>query len=196
MKLLNILLALPCLTGGALAADALTPQKKPNIVFVLTDDLGWTDLHCQGSTFYETPNIDRLANQGMRFTANYSACAVCSPSRAAILTGQYPARLHLTDFLVAYPPKNTKFNIPDWTTHLSLEAPNLAKSLKTAGYVSASIGKWHLGGKEYWPEKQGFDLNVAGCSAGQPPTYFAPYKIPTWPRENFSVKVSGDRGVV
>jgi len=160
------------------AADS-PPASKPNIVFVLTDDLGWTDGGCFGSKFYETPNIDRLATQGMRFTDNYAACAVCSPSRAAILTGQYPARLHLTDWLVGGPPPNMKFNIPAWTTHLSLEAPNLARSLKAAGYVSASIGKWHLGKKEYWPEKQGFDLNVGGCDMGQPPTYFSPYRIPT-----------------
>jgi len=161
-----------------LAAHAATPQK-PNIVFILTDDLGWTDLSCMGSTFYETPNIDRLATQGMRFTDNYAACCVCSPSRAAILTGRYPARLHLTDWLVGGPPPNMKFSIPAWTKHLSLEAPNLANSLKAAGYVSASIGKWHLGPKPYWPEKQGFDVNVAGCDKGQPPSYFAPYKIPT-----------------
>ena len=172
--LLAPLSPLPALHG----AGAPRPSK-PNIVFVLTDDLGWTDLGCQGSTFYETPNIDRLAKQGMRFTDNYSACTVCSPSRAAILTGQYPARLHLTDWLTSYPPKNMKFNIPVWTTHLSLEAPNLAKALKSAGYVSASIGKWHLGGKPYWPEKQGFDLNIAGCGRGQPPSYFSPYRIET-----------------
>ena len=175
-----LLLAPLSLSNTMYAADAPS-ASKPNIVFVLTDDLGWTDLSCQGSTFYETPNIDRLATQGMRFTDNYSACTVCSPSRAAILTGQYPARLHLTDWLVGGPPPNMKFNIPVWTTHLSLEAPNLARSLKAAGYVSASIGKWHLGPKEYWPEKQGFDLNVAGCQMGQPPSYFAPYKIPTLP---------------
>jgi arylsulfatase A len=179
IRILNFSL-LTALLLAPLAAFAATPQK-PNIVFILTDDLGWTDLGCQGSTFYETPNIDRLATQGMRFTDNYAACCVCSPSRAGILTGQYPARLHLTDWLVGGPPPNMKFNIPDWTTHLSLEAPNLAKSLKVAGYVTASIGKWHLGTKPYWPEKQGFDVTVAGCEKGQPPSYFAPYKIPTLP---------------
>ena len=160
------------------AADAPRPTR-PNIIFVLTDDLGWTDLGCLGSTFYETPNIDRLATQGMRFTDNYSACTVCSPSRAAILTGQYPARLHITDWIAGHVRPKAKLRVPDWTMHLPLETPNIAKALKSAGYATASIGKWHLGNKEFWPDKQGFDLNVAGCGDGQPPTYFSPYKIPT-----------------
>lgn len=163
------------------AADAPKPVSKPNIIFILADDLGWTDGGCFGSTFYETPNIDRLAAQGMRFTDNYSACTVCSPSRAAILTGQYPARLHLTDFIPGHVRTKAKLSVPDWTMHLPLEVPNLAKALKSAGYATASIGKWHLGKEEFWPEKQGFDLNIAGCEKGQPPTYFSPYKIQTLP---------------
>ena len=174
---LNLLVALLLAPLAALAA-ADTPQK-PNIVFILTDDLGWTDLSCQGSTFYETPNIDRLATQGMRFTDNYSACTVCSPSRAAILTGQYPARLHLTDFIPGKVHTKAKLSVPDWTMHLPLEVPNLAKTLKSAGYATANIGKWHLGEAAFWPEKQGFDLNIAGCDMGHPPSYFSPYKIPT-----------------
>lgn len=175
--MLTLLAALLLAPLAALAA-ADTPQK-PNIVFILTDDLGWTDLSCQGSTFYETPNIDRLATQGMRFTDNYSACTVCSPSRAAILTGQYPARLHLTDFIPGKVHTKAKLSVPDWTMHLPLEVPNLAKTLKSAGYATANIGKWHLGEAAFWPEKQGFDLNIAGCDMGHPPSYFSPYKIPT-----------------
>ena len=163
----------------SLYAAAAPQAAKPNIIFILTDDLGWTDLSCQGSTFYKTPNIDRLASQGMRFTDNYSACTVCSPSRAAILTGQYPARLHITDWIAGHARPHAKLRVPDWTMHLPLEVPNLAKTLKSAGYATASIGKWHLGGSEFWPEKQGFDVNIAGCEKGQPVTYFSPYKIPT-----------------
>jgi arylsulfatase A len=161
------------------AADAAKPASKPNILFILTDDLGWTDGGCFGSKFYETPNIDRLATQGMRFTDNYSACTVCSPSRAAVLTGEYPARLHITDFIPGHVRTKAKLSVPDWTMHLPLEVPNLAKALKSAGYATASFGKWHLGKEAFWPEKQGFDLNIAGCDKGQPPTYFSPYKIPT-----------------
>lgn len=149
------------------AAAAPKPASKPNILFILADDLGWTDGGCFGSKFYETPNIDRLAKQGMRFTDSYSACTVYSPSRAAILTGQYPARLHLTDFIPGRVPTNAKLSVPDWTMHLPLELPNLAKALKSAGYVTASIGKWHLGKEAFWPEKQGFDLNIAGCDKGR-----------------------------
>lgn len=152
---------------------------KPNIIFILADDLGWTDLGCFGSKFYTTPNIDRLAGQGMRFTDAYSACTVCSPSRAAILTGQYPARLHLTDWIAGHVRPQAPLRVPDWTMHLPLEAMNLAKALQPAGYASASIGKWHLGEQQFWPDRQGFDLNVAGCQMGQPPGYFPPYRIPT-----------------
>ena len=161
------------------AADTPKPASTPNILFILADDLGWTDGGCFGSTFYETPHIDRLATQGMRFTDSYSACTVCSPSRAAILTGQYPARLHLTDYIPGKVPAKAKLSVPDWTMHLASEVPNLAKVLKSAGYATANIGKWHLGKAAFWPEKQGFDLNIAGYDHGHPPTYFSPYKIPT-----------------
>lgn len=161
------------------AADTPKPASTPNILFILADDLGWTDGGCFGSTFYETPHIDRLATQGMRFTDSYSACTVCSPSRAAILTGQYPARLHLTDYIPGKVPTKAKLSVPDWTMHLPLEVPNLAKALKSAGYATASIGKWHLGEAAFWPEQQGFDRNIAGYDKGKPPSYFSPYKIPT-----------------
>jgi len=172
---LRLLLALP----PVLLASGPAPVPKPNIIVILTDDMGWTDLGCCGSKFYETPNIDRLCGQGMRFTDAYSACTVCSPSRASILTGQYPARLHITDWISGHVRPNAKLRVPDWTMHLPLETMNIAKALKPAGYASASIGKWHLGEKEFWPEQQGFDLNVAGCAMGQPPSYFSPYRIPT-----------------
>ena len=164
-----------------LAAVSASAARPPNFVFILADDLGWTDLSCQGSKFYETPNIDRLAREGMRFTQAYSACTVCSPTRASILTGQYPARLHITDWIAGHKRPYAKLQVPDWTMHLPLETANLPRELGPAGYGRASIGKWHLGGPQFWPEKQGFDLNLAGCDRGQPPSYFSPYKIPTLP---------------
>jgi arylsulfatase A-like enzyme len=171
------------LTGvlGRAPAAAPSAAQKPNFVFFLIDDMGWMDLACQGSKFYETPHVDRLAAQGMRFTNAYAACPVCSPTRASILTGKYPARLHLTDWIAGSNRPFAKLRIPDWTKYLPLEEMTLAEALKPAGYASASIGKWHLGNAEYWPDKQGFDVNFAGCQMGQPPSYFAPYKIPTVP---------------
>jgi arylsulfatase A len=163
------------------AAAAPAPPGKPNIIFFLVDDMGWTDVGCMGSKFYETPNVDRLAAQGMKFTQAYSACTVCSPTRAALLTGQYPARLHITDWIPGHRRPQAKLKVPDWTMHLPLETTNIARLLKPEGFASASIGKWHLGGAAFWPEKQGFDLNVAGCDKGSPPSYFSPYKIPTLP---------------
>ena len=168
----------------AFAAGFLTAAAyaaPPNIVFVLVDDMGWTDLGCFGSSFYETPNIDRLATQGMRFTDAYSACTVCSPSRASIMTGQYPARLRITDWIDGHKRPFAKLKVPDWTIRLSPDIPNLARVLKAAGYATASIGKWHLGDESCYPEKQGFDVNIGGYHRGQPPSYVSPYKIPTLP---------------
>ena len=163
-----------------LSAAGLRGQgsRPPNIVFILADDLGWTDLGCFGSTFYQTPHIDRLAQQGMRFTSAYAACPVCSPTRAAIMTGKYPARLHVTDWIPGRVPPGLKMRPPDWTPHLRLEETTIAEVLGSAGYATASIGKWHLGDEEYYPEKQGFDVNFGGCHLGSPPNYFYPYKIP------------------
>jgi len=151
----------------------------PNVIVILVDDMGWRDLACQGSGFYETPHIDRLAAAGMRFTQGYSACTVCSPSRAALMTGQYPARLHLTDWIAGHQRPHAQLLPPDWTKHLPLETVTVAERLKAAGYATASIGKWHLGGPAFHPEHQGFDENKGGSDRGQPPSYFSPYKIPT-----------------
>jgi arylsulfatase A-like enzyme len=154
--------------------------KPPNIILIIADDLGWTDLACYGSDFYQTPNLDGLARDGMRFTANYSACTVCSPTRAALMTGKYPARLHITDWIPGQPPENPKLLVPDFTKQLPLEEVTIAEKLTEAGYATASIGKWHLGGEPYYPDKQGFDINIAGTHYPQPrPGYFAPYDIAT-----------------
>ncbi len=151
--------------------------RRPNIVFILIDDLGWADVGCFGSRYYETPNIDRLASQGMRFTDAYAACAVCSPTRASIMTGKYPARLHLTNWIPGEgDAPSHRLRIPEWRQFLPLEEITIAQALKSAGYVSASIGKWHLGGRPYYPEHHGFDLNVAGSYLGSPPSYFWPYQ--------------------
>ena len=147
------------LTGlSSLPPASAAGPPPPNIILILADDLGWTDLSCYGSDLYETPNIDRLARDGMKFTQAYSACTVCSPTRAAILTGKYPARLHVTDWIPGLPPENPKLRVPAWTKYLPLEEITIARALRSAGYATASIGKWHLGGEEYYPEKHGFDL--------------------------------------
>ena len=140
-------------------------HQKPNIVFILSDDHGWTQLGCYGSNYYETPNIDRLAKQGMRFTNAYAACPVCSPTRASILTGKYPARLNLTDFIKGgKTPVGAKLKHPSWQKYLPLEETTIAEVLKQNGYATAFFGKYHLSQEKmppeslpYHPDKQGFD---------------------------------------
>jgi arylsulfatase A len=165
------------------AAAALRAAQRPplNFVFILVDDMGAADLGCYGSRFYETPRVDAFAKQAVRFTQAYSACTVCSPSRAAILTGKYPARLHITDWIPGHPYRWAKLKPPDWTQYLPLEETTIPQMLKKAGYATASIGKWHLGGPKYYPEKHGFDVNIGGTHLGSPPSYFSPYHIPTLP---------------
>jgi arylsulfatase A-like enzyme len=150
--------------------------QKPNIILFYVDDLGWTDLGCYGSDLYETPNIDKLAHEGIKFTNAYSACTVCSPSRAALMTGKYPARLHLTDWIQGHKRPNAKLKVPDWQMYLDTTEVTIAEALKQAGYVTANFGKWHLGDTpEYWPENQGFDVNIGGYRWGAPGSYFFPY---------------------
>jgi len=140
---------------------------KPNFLFILMDDMGWTDLGCYGSKFYKSPNIDALAAQGMKFTQAYAACPVCSPTRASILTGKYPARLHLTDFIPGRKVMtDQKLLRPDFNKELPLDEVTIAEELKKAGYVSGAFGKWHLGGKGFEPQQQGFEIGFASDPRG------------------------------
>jgi len=172
-----------CLLFGSAGLHASPAKEKPNIVFILVDDLGWADLGCYGSSFYETPNLDRLAKEGMRFTDAYAAAPVCSPTRASILTGKYPARLGITDWLPGRKDQPfQKLKRTELKSFLPLEETTLAEAFRDGGYKTAFFGKWHLGDSpEHWPEHQGFDLNLGGCEKGTPPSYFSPYKLPNLP---------------
>lgn len=151
---------------------------KPNILFILIDDLGWRDLACYGSTFYETPVLDGLARDGMLFTNAYATCPVCSPTRASIMSGKNPARVGVTQFIGGHNEGKLK-DVP-YLHYLPLEEKSLAEALKEGGYQTWHVGKWHLGDEEFYPEKHGFDTNVAGCHLGHPKNgYFSPYQIPT-----------------
>ena len=156
---------------------------RPNLVFVLFDDLGWRDLSCYGSSFYETPHMDRLATQAMRFTDAYAACPVCSPTRASLLTGKYPARLGLTDYIdwagTAHPLRGRLVDAP-YIHQLPLSEHTLASALRDGGYQTWHLGKWHLGDAEFYPEHHGFEVNFGGCHWGHPRDgYFSPWGIPT-----------------
>jgi len=158
--------------------------SRPNILFVLIDDMGWMDLGCQGNDNLHTPNIDALAKDGIRFTDAYAPAPVCSPTRASIMTGQSPARLQITNHLPhqdRFTPKSSRLLPAKMINHLPLKYITLAEKLKEdAGYATAFIGKWHLytgKNEKYNPLNQGFDVNIGGCSYGGPPTFFDPYRI-------------------
>lgn len=170
--------------GFLLFAVSVTAQGQEklgngmNVIFFLVDDLGWRDVGCYGSEFYETPNIDRLAQEGMKFDQAYASCHVCSPSRASILTGKYPARLGLTDWLPGR--KNfpfQKLKNAEIPLHLSHDETTLAEALKSHGYETAIIGKWHLGEEGSTPLDHGFDYRITSWNKGWPLTYHAPFKL-------------------
>lgn len=146
------------LTLAATAASPAAPPARPNVVFIMADDLGWADLGCYGNRFNETPHLDRLAKQGVRFTNFYAAAPVCSPTRAAILSGQYPARLGLTAHIPGHWRPFEKLAEPPAVLELPLEIVTIAESLKYHGYATAHFGKWHLGGKGFGPKEQGFNV--------------------------------------
>ena len=156
---------------------------QPNIIFILIDDLGWRDLGCYGSTFYETPHLDQLAAAGMRFTDAYAACPVCSPTRASLMTGKYPATLGITDWIdwakQIHPARGKLVDVP-YVDQLAQTETTIATLLRAAGYATWHVGKWHLGGPGHYPQDHGFAVNIGGCHMGSPAKggYFSPYTIP------------------
>ena len=188
----QIISGLAATITGILPAGAQTDKEavKPNVIFILADDLGWTDLGCYGSSFYETPNIDRLAQEGVRFTNAYAACPVSSPTRASFQTGKYPARLHLTDYIpggyaVASRKKIIDTSCPvlpvAFVQNMPLSELTIAEALKAEDYQTAHIGKWNCSVDSLtYPQYQGYDINIAGCNKGGPGKggYFSPYHNP------------------
>jgi len=190
-KIKNISLVISAVTAFQVQA-----QQKTNIIFFLADDLGWRDVGCYGSTFYETPNIDQLAREGMIFTNAYAACPVSSPTRASLQTGRYPARIGITDWIKGHQyekkymdqikascpvlPAENLFNLP-------LSEITIAEALKANGYRTAHIGKWHCSvDSAYFPQYQGYDINIGGCAKGSPNaegggSYYVPYNNPNLP---------------
>ena len=173
---------------GTKAHTAAKFVNRPNIIFFLVDDMGWIDCTVNGSQYYETPNIERLAKRGITFSNAYAANPLCSPTRSSIMTGKYPHRFHLTTPGGHLPPNPdvhlmkesaaawNKVICPGSRTFMPLEEYTIAEALKTAGYTTAHMGKWHCGQEAYWPEHQGFDINIAGGNYPGPPSYFSPYK--------------------
>ena len=168
-------LALIC---NAALCNAGATAERPNFLFLLVDDLGWADVSCNGSTFYETPHIDALAESGVRFTHGYAAASVCSPTRASIMTGRHPVRVGITDWIPGH--KGTgKFEKVNDRDELALEEVTIAEALNSHGYRTFFAGKWHLGQEGFHPEDQGFDVNIGGCHLGGPAGgYYAPWRNP------------------
>ena len=163
--------------------NGLTVQaaKQTNFLFFLVDDMGWADIGANGSTFHETPHIDRLAKSGMRFTQGYAAGSVCSPTRASIMTGKHPVRVDITDWIPGQSNRPTNPLLhPEDRHSLPLKEVTLAEALKQHGYQTFFAGKWHLGKEGEWPTDQGFDINIGGHHKGSPPGgYYAPWTNPT-----------------
>ena len=169
---------LPLVCWGTVARADET-DRPWNVVFILADDLGWADLGCYGNRFHETPHLDRLASQGVRFTDAYAACPVCSPTRASVLTGKYPATLNLTDFIPGHLRPWARLVPPRFNQQLPLEEQTIAEVLKPRGYVSGAFGKWHLGGRPFFPDRQGFDSFVVASGRHFAPRFrtVPPHKV-------------------
>ena len=149
----------------------------PNVILIVADDLGWHDLGAYGNRFHQTPRLDGMAAEGTLFSDGYAASPICSPSRAALMTGQSPAALQITEHFRGTPPVEAWQRIipPDQAPHLPLASTTIAEAAKGAGYTTAHIGKWHLGYQGSLPQDHGFDVNIAGSGRGLPPTFFYPY---------------------
>lgn len=199
--ILLVFVVMGCITHQQLTFEKSAP-KKPNILFILADDLGYSDLSCMGSKYYETPNIDGIANKGIVFTNGYAGCQVCSPSRATIMTGQFTARHGITDWIgaktgEAWREKNRESQLlpPDYKYHLDKKTVTLPETLKTAGYTTFFAGKWHLGDQDNYPEDHGFDINKGGWGKGSPKGgFFTPFNNPKLeddkPGENLTMRLA------
>ncbi|WP_111709594.1 sulfatase [Lutibacter citreus] len=193
MKNIVLILTVLLLFSSYNKDDKKVPTtKKPNILFILVDDLGYADLSVMGSKYYETPNIDKIAKTGTIFTNGYAACTVCSPSRASLMTGQFPVRHGITQFegqrnsgqSWKERKRYTKLLPPEYKHHLDSSATTLPEAFKEQGYATFFAGKWHLGSKEQrsLPTDHGFDINIGGNHAGGPSGgYFSPFKNPNLP---------------
>ena len=172
MRLTSIFIFICLTTTTARGSD------QPNFLFFLVDDLGWADVGCNGSTFYQTPHIDSLATSGARFTDGYAAASICSPTRASILTGRHPVRVNITDWIPGM-SKTGKFEKVEDRDNLALSEVTIAETLRDAGYQTFFAGKWHLGEAGHFPEDQGFSINIGGHERGSPPGgYYAPWRNP------------------
>ena len=168
----------------------IAKKTTPNVIFIIADDLGYADIGAYGSDFYETPNLDKLANSAVKFTNGYANCPVCSPSRASFQTGKYPVNTGITDWIKGRKVSpgitpNDRWIVPDTEYDMKLSETTIAEALKGQGYTTAFLGKWHLGETEaFWPENQGYDVNIGGYSSGGPNNskvskgYFSPYGNP------------------
>lgn len=186
--IVGVLVCVGVVEGGE---SGVGKRLRPNVVFILVDDLGWMDLGVQGSRYYKTPNIDGLAGEGMRFTDAYASASICSPTRSAVMTGLSPARTGITDWIRAgfqggkskdgkqpsgyERTRKGRMLTPRNPLWMGREYVTIAERMKGMGYRTGFIGKWHLGSQGFWPKDQGFDENVAGCDYGHPPSYFDPY---------------------
>ena len=171
----TLLIAIFLLFIGCIGTD----NKKPNVIFILVDDLGWNDLGYTRSAFYESPNIDKLSKDSFEFKTAYAASSVCSPTRASIMTGKHPARVNITDWIPGLDPKNKPLLGPKDLHQLPLNETTIAEKLKESGYKTFYAGKWHLGSQGYYPEENGFDINIGGFEKGSPMGgYYSPYKNP------------------
>lgn len=194
-------LAILVLAGGCAKEKA---PHKPNVVFIIADDLGYHDLGISGSRFYETPNIDRLGREGMNFTNGYATCQVCSPSRASVMSGQFPARHGITDWIGAPSGEDwrryrryTPMLPPEYRRHLPHEFTSLPEAMKEGGYMTFMAGKWHLGSEGSFPEDHGFDVNKGGYDSGSPRGgYFSPFDNPKLedgdPGENLTLRLASE----